>query len=76
MNDRLRQALAEALRIPSDTINTDDSSETLEAWDSLGHLDVILAVEQEFGVHFLTDEIPQMTSIGDLEAALVRKGRP
>jgi acyl carrier protein len=38
------------------------SQETLKAWDSLGHLRLVLTLEQEFSLKFPTEVIPQLTS--------------
>lgn len=45
----------------------------IEAWDSLGHLNLFLAVETRFGVKFTTDEILTTTAIGDLVTKLSEK---
>ena len=39
------------------------------AWDSLGHIRLVLEVEQEMGVRFITDRIPELTTLD----ALVRE---
>lgn len=45
-------------------------------WDSFNHLNVIVAVEQRFGVRFRTSEIEGLRNVGDFVAAvLARSGR-
>jgi acyl carrier protein len=41
----------------------DLSNETLESWDSLGHIRLVMATEDAFGVSFTIDEIEQLTSV-------------
>jgi acyl carrier protein len=41
----------------------DLSSEGLESWDSLGHIRLIMAAEEAFGVSFTIDEIEELTSV-------------
>ncbi len=67
---KLAQTIAEALEIPPEEITPKASSTTLEAWDSLKHLDVILKVEQTYGVKFKTAEIAELVSVACLEEAL------
>jgi acyl carrier protein len=40
------------------------------AWDSVAHLNLILAVEMEFDVRFETSEIPDLLTVGRLRARL------
>jgi acyl carrier protein len=47
-----------------DTEVTEQSLQTdIEKWDSLGHLNLIVALEEEFGVLFEPEEIAEMTSV-------------
>jgi acyl carrier protein len=41
----------------------DLSNETLESWDSLGHIRLVMATEDAFGVSFTIDEIEELTSV-------------
>jgi len=43
---------------------------TIAAWDSLGHLNLILAIEAEFGVSFSPDDVIGMGSLGAIRTAL------
>lgn len=54
-HDRARALLAEALALPVEAIADDASPETLEAWDSLAHARLVLAVEAARG-HALPPE--------------------
>lgn len=47
--------------------------ESLEAWDSLGHIRLISALEEVFGVTFTIDEIEGMVSAPQILAALSSK---
>ena len=42
----------------------------IQAWDSMHHLQIILALEEEFGVHFDADEIDGLQTVGALCAFL------
>ena len=43
------------------------------AWDSLAHIDLVLALEEEFGVPFESIEIPDLASPGRVREAVARK---
>ena len=70
----LRKLVADTLQLPLADVPSDASSETLEAWDSLRHLDIILAVESVANIKFATAEIVELTSLEKLEAALDGRG--
>lgn len=72
--ERLRSIVADVLRVGIEEVPKDASAETIEAWDSLVHLDIILAIEQTLNVQFKTEEIPQLTSLAKLEEALGQHG--
>jgi acyl carrier protein len=47
---RVRTILAELFELDPNSIGPDTSTDTVEAWDSLQHLTVVLSVEEEFGI--------------------------
>jgi acyl carrier protein len=44
-------------------ITSESSPENTEAWDSVKHLNLILALEQEFGLGFEPEEYEEMSSV-------------
>lgn len=42
------------------------SANDVEAWDSMNHVNLIVSVENEFGIRFSNDEISTMQNLGDL----------
>ncbi len=40
--------------------------EDVMLWDSLGHMNMVGAIEEEFGLEFEVDEITEMTSAGKI----------
>jgi acyl carrier protein len=72
-DSKLCQVIADALELPSSAITGAADTETLEAWDSLGHLKVILAVEGTYGVQFTPAEIRELISVERLQAELRRR---
>ncbi len=48
-----------------------DGPQTNPLWDSVAHLNLVLALEAEFDVAFSTAEIPQLTSVGKLRERLL-----
>jgi acyl carrier protein len=48
------------------------TADDVEEWDSLSHVSLVLAIEQEFGIRFRVGEVEGTKNIGDL-AALIEK---
>lgn len=44
-------------------LRPEDSPETIAAWDSLAHINLILAIEDAIGAELTTDEVLQLTSV-------------
>ncbi|MEP7340249.1 MAG: acyl carrier protein [Acidobacteriota bacterium] len=63
MFDRVRDILADIFNLSPDQISTSSSPDNIEGWDSLQHLNVVLALEKEFDLQFSPEEIEQMLSV-------------
>jgi acyl carrier protein len=54
--------MATVLEIAPDSINDDTSMDTVEAWDSIKHMNLVLAIEEEFGVSIPDEDAANITS--------------
>ena len=50
IESRVRTILADLFELDPDSIGPETSTDTVEEWDSLQHLTVVLSVEEEFGI--------------------------
>lgn len=66
--------VAEALARPRSDIPPDGSIHTIPAWDSLGHVRVLLAVESAIGRPLPSDRIATLASVADIAAILADNG--
>ena len=73
---RVQRILADILQLPTDQITPTSSPETLPGWDSVQHLNLILALEEEFGTMFEPDEIDQMGSVEGILSVVERRMPP
>jgi acyl carrier protein len=62
--ERIRQIAADLLGVPLDAVTVDSSPDTIEGWDSLQHLNLMLAVEETFGIYLSPEDGERMKSIG------------
>lgn len=54
-------------------IERDTTAEDIDAWDSLTHVQLIVAVEKEFQVKFSTVEVMKMKNVGEFIDLIDRK---
>jgi acyl carrier protein len=70
MRDDLRRVLADVFELSPAEIPDDASTETLANWDSLRQLELMLALELDFGVRLDTETMLELTSAEAIEAYL------
>ena len=46
------------------------SPETIEGWDSIANVNIIISVESEFGIKFGIDDIQRVKKVGDIVEAV------
>jgi acyl carrier protein len=51
-------------------LDKDTRPEDIDAWDSLGHINIIEAIEEEFDVEIPPDVIMSIKSVGDIKSYL------
>ena len=70
----LRDILADTLEINPEEVTPELSTDSVETWDSFRHLQLVLAVEGEYGVQLDPGQIPELTTVARLQQALTAKG--
>ena len=70
---KLKSIVATVMGIPESMISTDLSPDLLEKWNSLRHMNLVTAVEEEFNIVFEYDEIVQVMEYRILEEIVRRK---
>ena len=64
--DKVREVIAEVLEVEQGDITIDSTPDTLTTWDSLRHLNIVLALESEIGIQLDPDEIEKIVSVRDI----------
>jgi acyl carrier protein len=70
----LRNIFADTLEISSDEVTPELSADSVETWDSFRHLQLILSIEDEYGVQFDPQKIPELITVAKVQEALEQKG--
>lgn len=69
----LDKIFVEILKLNPAEISDELTIEQVESWDSLKHMDLIVAIEEALGIMFSGDEIAEMTSIGAIRKIVSAK---
>jgi len=73
MRDKLTWLVADVLAVEPESVNETLAPGTSENWDSLNHLRLISAVEEEFAVSFTMREIESIRGFAALRALVDSK---
>lgn len=65
-SQKLKSLLAAAFQLTPAEISESLSFGDLPQWDSMGHMEVMLALEEQFGVEITADTIAELTSFAEI----------
>jgi acyl carrier protein len=71
----LRQVMATVLNVGIDMIGDDSSMDNVPTWDSLRHMNLVLALEEEFGVSIPDEDAANITSYALIKLVLEERLR-
>ncbi len=71
---KFRSIVAAILQIEEEDVNDKLSPDRVDTWDSLNHINLLGALEQEFGTTFEAENIEKSRSIPALKELLARHG--
>jgi acyl carrier protein len=73
VHDRLQEVARAVFDDDELMLEPSTTANDVPAWDSLGHINFMYSVEQEFGVEFTDEEFANFVDVGALETTLERK---
>lgn len=62
LQQRVRDVIAAIFSIEESEIGPECSIETVDRWDSLQHVNLMMSLEQEFGIRIDVEDAVEMTS--------------
>lgn len=71
---KLKEVLSRIFNVSLNTITEDASPDTIENWDSLRHMNLVLALEEEFDVEFTDDQVVEILSYKLIKIVLKEHG--
>lgn len=67
MTEAIKRVMSQVLGVDPNSIVADSSPTTIERWDSLKHMQLIMALEDELGIQFPDEVIPELVSFEAIE---------
>lgn len=68
--DKIIFVVASVLGVAKEELGPDSGMESTANWDSLKHVQIIMAIEQAFGKKFQMEQLMEFTTIGKIAQAL------
>lgn len=72
--EKLQQTLGTTLKVPPSKISATTRDQDLPSWDSLGQVNLIMALEQEFGVTIEVEDFGNLNSVPAILSYLEKQG--
>jgi acyl carrier protein len=73
VEQQVKQVAADVFNVPAASITPQSSPESIQTWDSVQHLNLVLALESALGVQIDPEEIERMGTIGAVIALMEQK---
>lgn len=70
---QIRTVVSDVMGVPESSITAASSPESIESWDSVQHLSLVMSLEQALGVQFQPEEIDKLRSVADIERVVASK---
>jgi len=74
ITERLNTVFRDVFGDDSISVNENTTSADIEDWDSIEHINLIAAVESEFGIRFKMREVSGMKNVGEMMEIISQRG--
>ena len=71
--ERLNKVFREVFDDDDITVTETTTSADIDDWDSLEHINLVAAVEQEFGIKFTMGQVVTMKNVGEMVDIILQK---
>ena len=60
---KLQDVIATALNVPASSISETTTDKDIAQWDSMGHVNLLMALEQTFDIQVDVEDFPTLNSV-------------
>lgn len=73
--ENLNEVFRDVFDDESIIVDEKTTSEDIEEWDSLEHINLVAAVEQEFGMKFTMGQVVTMKNVGEMADIIISQAK-
>ena len=73
ISEKLAKVFREVFGDDTLTLNEQTTADQIEGWDSMSHINLIIAIEIAFGIEFTNEEIRSFNNVGDMQKCINEK---
>lgn len=70
MNNKIFRVISQVMGVSMDQVNAGSSPDTIASWDSLNHMKLVFALEEEYNIRFTDEMIVSMIDVASIISAL------
>lgn len=63
LNKKILMVMSDVFGVSYDQLDMESSQDNVEGWDSVNHLHLVTAIEDEFGISIPIEEVGKMTNV-------------
>lgn len=71
--DKMEEIFTDIMDLKDIKLNDETSADDIEEWDSLNHIQIIVAIEKAFGIKFSSQEMITWKNVGDMVDCIQNK---
>ena len=70
MEEKLKNIFCAVLMVAPEEVDDNSSPDTISAWDSLAHMNLVVAIEEEFNVKLRDQDVVEMLNFEVIKVIL------
>ena len=71
--EKLNTIFSDVLDLDDVQLTDETQADDIEEWDSLAHIQLIVAIEKSFGLKFRSEEIMNWSNVGEMVESIKQK---
>lgn len=67
---RVLEVIGSVIGVSAASLSDESTPDTVDGWDSLRHVQLIVALEEELDIQFTSDDLDRLHSVGEIVRAV------